>query len=92
MAGRKEYKQISIDVEPFLSIMVIVLKLITLILVVIVLRIALNPHALKIVNISALWDQSSGNTQNPKVPSYIDCKPEGIVIFSLPFNMPLCRS
>ena len=46
MEGRKRYKQISIDVEPFLSIMAIVLKLISVILVVIVMRIALNPKAI----------------------------------------------
>ena len=42
MAGKKHYKQINIDVEPFLSIMAIVLKLVSLILVVIVMRIAVN--------------------------------------------------
>ena len=81
MAGRKEYKQIQIDVEPFLSIMAIVLKLISLILVVIVMRIAVNPKAKKIIALSGLWE-GSGNVENPKVPSYIDCRADAIVLFS----------
>jgi len=81
MARRRENKPISIDVEPFLSIMAIVLKLVTLILVVIAFRIAVNPHSLKIVAISALWDQSAGNMENPKVPSYIDCQEDGVVLY-----------
>ena len=80
MAGRKEYKQISIDVEPFLSIMAIVLKLISLILVVIVMRIAVNPKAKKIIALAGMWE-GSGNVENPKVPSYIDCRADAIVLF-----------
>ena len=48
MARRKPYEKIDINVEPFLSIMAIVLKLISLILVVIVMRIAMNPNAKRI--------------------------------------------
>ena len=50
MARRKRYEKIDINVEPFLSIMAIVLKLISLVLVVvIVMRIAINPKGKRIV-------------------------------------------
>ena len=79
--ARKEYKAISIDVEPFLSIMAIVLKLITLILVVIVLRIAMNPHLKKVVALEGLY-AGKGNMENPKEPAYLDCYPDKVVIFA----------
>jgi hypothetical protein len=81
MGRQKEYKNISIDVEPFLSIMAIVLKLISLILVVIVMRIAVNKKGIRVVALAGLWDQSTGNTVNPKVPSYIDCGENGVVLY-----------
>jgi len=80
MARRKQYEKIDINVEPFLSIMAIVLKLISLILVVIVMRIAMNPHALKIIALAGLFP-GRGNIENPKVPSYIDCHPNGLVLY-----------
>src|SRR5437867_1652526 len=81
MAGRKEYKNINIDVEPFLSIMAIVLKLISLILVVIVMRIAVNKDAKRVVALAGLWDQSTGNTTDIKIPSYIDCREDGVTLY-----------
>ena len=82
MARRKQYEKIDINVEPFLSIMAIVLKLISLILVVIVMRIAVNPHALKIIALAGIHP-GRGNIENPKIPSYIDCHPDGLVLYPL---------
>src|SRR5712664_306360 len=81
MARRKPYEKIDINVEPFLSIMAIVLKLISLILVVIVMRIAVNKKGLRVVALAGLWDQSTGNTTDTQIPSYIDCKEEGLVLY-----------
>src|SRR5689334_21896628 len=80
MAGRKEYKKIDIDVEPFLSIMAIVMKLISLILVVIVMRIAAKKK-IKVVALKDLWEGSAGNVENIKVPSYLDCFEDKVVIY-----------
>jgi len=80
MAGRKEYKKIDIDVEPFLSIMAIVMKLISLILVVIVMRIAMNTKMKKIVALAGLWG-SKNSIESPKEPRYIDCHPDKVVIY-----------
>ncbi len=81
MARRKAYEKIDINVEPFLSIMAIVLKLISLILVVIVMRIAMNPKGKRIVAFPGLYS-GHGNTVNPKIPSYIDCHPDGLTLYS----------
>jgi len=81
MAGRKEYKKIDIDVEPFLSIMAIVMKLISLILVVIVMRIAVNPKLKRVVALPDLWEGSTNNTANVKEPSYIDCFLDKIIVY-----------
>lgn len=81
MARRRPYEKIDINVEPFLSIMVIVLKLITLILVVIVMRIAVNPQGRKIVAFAGLY-AGHGNLENPKIPSYIDCQPDKLTLYS----------
>ena len=80
MARRKPYEKIDINVEPFLSIMAIVLKLMTLSLVVIVMRIAVNPHALKIIAFRGLYE-GRGNIENPKIPSYVDCHADGLVLY-----------
>ena len=80
MARRRPYEKIDINVEPFLSIMAIVLKLISLILVVIVMRIAINPLGRKIVALEGLY-QGRGNLDSPKEPSYIDCHPDGLVLY-----------
>jgi hypothetical protein len=90
MARRKAYEKIDINVEPFLSIMAIVLKLISLILVVIVMRIALNPKGKRIVAFSGLYS-GHGNTVNPKIPSYIDCHPDGLTLYSsdMPAGIPV---
>ena len=79
--ARKEYKPITIDVEPFLSIMAIVLKLITLILVVIVLRIVMNPKLKKVVALEGLY-AGRGNTENPKEPAYLDCYPDRVMLYA----------
>jgi hypothetical protein len=81
MARRKAYEKIDINVEPFLSIMAIVLKLISLILVVIVMRIAVNPKGKRIVAFTELYS-GHGNTSNPKIPSYIDCQPDGLTLYA----------
>ena len=80
MSRRRHYQKIDIDVEPFLSIMAIVLKLISLILVVIVMRIAVNPKGKKIVSIPGMREgrATEGEIKNP---SYIDCTPDGAVIY-----------
>jgi hypothetical protein len=81
MARRKPYEKIDINVEPFLSIMVIVLKLISLILVAIVMRIAMNPEGKKIIAFAGLY-AGHGNVANPKIPSYIDCHPDRLTLYS----------
>ena len=81
MARRKAYEKIDINVEPFLSIMAIVLKLISLILVVIVMRIAMNPKGKRIIAFAGLYS-GRGNVSNPKIPSYIDCHPDGLTLYS----------
>jgi len=81
MARRKPYEKIDINVEPFLSIMAIVLKLISLILVVILMRIVMNPKGKRIVAFAGLYS-GHGNTVNPKIPSYIDCHEDGLTLYS----------
>lgn len=81
MARRKSYEKIDINVEPFLSIMAIVLKLISLILVVIVMRIAMNPKGKRIIAFAGLYS-GHGNVSNSKIPSYIDCHPDGLTLYS----------
>jgi hypothetical protein len=80
MARRKPYEKIDINVEPFLSIMAIVLKLISLILVVIVMRIAVNPKGKRIIAFAGLYS-GHNNVTNPKIPSYIDCQPDKLVLY-----------
>src|SRR5204863_6975996 len=80
MARRKTYEKIDINVEPFLSIMAIVLKLISLILVVIVMRIALNPHLKKVISLPGLWE-GKGNMADAKEPVYLDCFPDKVVFY-----------
>ena len=81
MEGRKRYKQISIDVEPFLSIMAIVLKLISLILVVIVMRIAVNPKAIKVVDLLGRKTYHGVPSGQAKEPSYVDCFEDRVVLY-----------
>lgn len=80
MARPRTKMKTDLDVTGFLSIMSIVCGLICLILFVIALRIALNPQALKIVSFK-LFTSSRAVTKNLKVPSYIDCGPNGIVLY-----------
>lgn len=79
MAGKKHYKQINIDVEPFLSIMAIVLKLVSLILVVIVMRIAVNAEGKKIVVLTE-W-KGRTTSDKAKEPRYIDCYQDYVVMY-----------
>ena len=81
MAGKKHYKQINIDVEPFLSIMAIVLKLVSLILVVIVMRIAVNAQGKVVVNISDDDWHSKLTADKAKEPRYIDCYQDHVVMY-----------
>ena len=81
MAGKKHYKQINIDVEPFLSIMAIVLKLVSLILVVIVMRIAVNAGGKKIVTLTKFSSSHGINANEAKEPSYIDCYADSVVLY-----------
>jgi hypothetical protein len=53
--ARKAKEKIDIDVVPYLSIMVIVLKLICLILIVTVMRVALNPRQLKVLSLEGVY-------------------------------------
>jgi hypothetical protein len=80
MARKKAYEKIDINVEPFLSIMAIVLKLISLILVVIVMRIAMNPKARRIISLGGLWSSHTA-IANTKIPSYFDCHPDFVTIY-----------
>ncbi len=79
MAYRKPKERIDIDVVPYLSIMAIVLKLICLILIVILMRIAVNVKKKKIVSLNLY--AGHGNVENPKVPWYIDCGPTNLVLY-----------
>lgn len=80
MAREKTKTKTDLDVIGFLSVMSIVTGLICLILFVIALRIALNPKALKIVSFK-LFTSSRASPVNPKVPSYVDCAPEGLTLY-----------
>lgn len=78
---RRPKEKIDIDVVPYLSIMVIVLKLICLILIVTVMRIALNPHGVKAVSIENLYGVERKEKGGAiKAPTYFDCSPKGIAI------------
>lgn len=75
---RKPASKIDIDVVPYLSIMVIVLKLICLILVVTVMKIALNPQGVRAVSITGMYAKETKGTI--KIPTYFDCSPGGVTI------------
>ncbi len=90
MPAKKPYK-VDIDVVPYLSIMAIVLKLICLILIVMVMRIAVNPDALRIIRYTQLYQpqeevqtQTEGaqgsEKQLTREPMYIDCHPDMVEI------------
>ena len=81
MAVKKHYKQISIDVEPFLSIMAIVLKLVSLILVVIVMRIAVNAEGKKIVKLGDDDWHGKITADKAKEPRYIDCYQDRVIMY-----------
>ena len=81
MSRKKHYKQISIDVEPFLSIMAIVLKLISLILVVIVMRIAVNQKGIKVVDLLHRKTSRGVTSDQAKEPSYIDCYANRVILY-----------
>jgi hypothetical protein len=92
--ARKPKEKIDIDVVPYLSIMVIVLKLICLILIVTVMRIALNPRQLRVVSFEGLYQGAAAKLPTPgkdqhgsglarvvKVPSYVECSENGVGLF-----------
>ena len=81
---RRPKEKIDIDVVPYLSIMVIVLKLICLILIVTVMRIALNPYGVKAVSIKGVYGaerKSADGKTHIKAPTYFDCNAQGVTIF-----------
>jgi hypothetical protein len=80
--------KIDIDVVPYLSIMVIVLKLICLILIVTVMRVALNPRQLKVLSFQGQYQGADANPLKArthksvvKLPNYIECAPNTVSIF-----------
>lgn len=79
MAYKKAKVKTDLDVTGFLSVMSIVTGLICLILFVIALRIAMNPDAIKIVSFK-LFTSCRAQPMGIKVPSYIDCKPDGLML------------
>jgi hypothetical protein len=80
MARVRKKSKTDLDVVGFLSVMSIVTGLICLILFVIALRIAMNPKLVKIVSFK-LFTPSRATTINPKVPSYLDCHPDWVMIY-----------
>ncbi len=66
---KKKKEKIDIDVMPYLSIMVCTLNLICLILIVTVMRIALNPHQLSVVSFEGLYQGSKGLFQRSAKPA-----------------------
>jgi len=80
MAYKRARGKTDLDVVGFLSVMSIVTGLICLILFVIALRIAMNPKLLKIVSFK-LFSSSRASPHNPKIPSYIDCFPDKVVLY-----------
>lgn len=78
--ARKPKAKTDIDVVPYLSIMVIVLKLITLILIVQVIPIALNPERYKILAFEELFTSRKQHAGPVKVPTYFDCGPDQVEI------------
>ena len=90
MPARKPYK-VDIDVVPYLSIMAIVLKLICLILIVMVMRIAINPDALKVIRYKEEYKpreeaakhttvQGGSERQISRQPIYMDCHPDYVEV------------
>jgi hypothetical protein len=90
----KKYKEnITIDVLPYLSIMVSVLNIICLIIVVMVMNIALNPKALKVISFAGLYkgeEKTPSSERVQKIPSYLDCSESGVSIF--PGNATVSRN
>lgn len=80
MARARTRTKTDLDVTGFLSVMSIVTGLICLILFVIALRIAMNPEALKVVSFR-LFSSSRATAINVKVPSYVDCQKDAIVLY-----------
>ena len=77
---RPTKKELEIDVVPYLDTMVIVLKLITLIIIIMVMPIALNPKAIKVLSFEDLFRSKEQRLQHKMIPTYFDCGPEGITI------------
>jgi hypothetical protein len=92
---RRPKEKIDIDVVPYLSIMVIVLKLICLILIVTVMRIALNPLGRTVITFSQLYEvpekkqtNAKGEAVMMKSPSYVECRSYGVAIFPGSIEVP----
>lgn len=77
---RKPKAKTDIDVVPYLSIMVIVLKLITLILIVQIIPIATNPERFKILSFEELFTTRKAPVGKLKEPTYFDCGPDQVEI------------
>lgn len=88
---KRQKEKVDIDVVPYLSIMVIVLKLICLILIVTVMRIALNPHGVKAVAIENLYgvERKGKDKSAIKAPTYFDCSRDGIRIIPGDIEIPI---
>jgi hypothetical protein len=77
---RKPKAKTDIDVVPYLSIMVIVLKLICLILIVVLMPIALNPKLLSVMSFERLFGGTSKSDTTPQ-PIYFECRPSEIFVY-----------
>ena len=92
---QKRKEKVDIDVLPYLSVMVIVLKLIGLTLVVMVMPLATNPYATKIVSFTGLYTSEKARydfemkTKPIKIPTYIDCYPDRVFIYPGAETVPL---
>lgn len=85
---RPHKKEAEIDVVPYLDSMVIVLNLICLILIIMLMPIALNPKAVKILSFEDLFRAKEQRIQHTMIPTYFDCSPEGITILPGGMHVP----
>lgn len=69
---------VEIDVVPYLDSMVIVLNLICLIIIIMIIPIALNPTQLNVLSFENVFQPRT--LSKVKVPTYLDCRPDGVEI------------
>lgn len=69
---------VEIDVVPYLDSMVIVLNLICLIIIIMIIPIALNPTQINVLSFENLFQPRE--LRKAKVPTYLDCRPDGVNI------------